>query len=72
MGLDHVSVLWRPESNLTKERVGNDVKPSDQRASGKACVSSRPVVAFRPDSGTINRSFSSIVHGNTCAGQKNN
>jgi len=70
MGLDHVSALWRPESNLTKERVGNDVKPSDQTASGKAYVGSRPVVAFRPDSRTINRSFSSVVRGNVCTGQK--
>jgi len=71
MGLDHVSVLWREESNLTEERVGNDIKPGNQRASGKAYISSRPVVAFRPDSRTSNRTFSSVVRGNPYTGQKN-
>jgi len=71
MGLDHISVLWHKESSQTEERVGNDIKPSDQRAPGKACINSRPVVTFRPDLLTSNRTFCSVVCGNPCTGQKN-
>jgi len=49
MGLDHVSELWCMESNLTEEHVGKDFKPSYSVEAGKAYISCRPVITFRPN-----------------------